>query len=67
MMRRTCVQDMSVIVLPRMNAGQPDCKLLGGLTKSGRPSLSPERLIEVTQKRARVPLELLYTALGKKT
>ena len=59
-----------MIVLPHMNDGQPDCKLLGGLVKSGQPSLPSEQLIELTQlaqKRAKVLLELLYTALGKKT
>lgn len=65
-----CSGQVSVIVLPQMDAGQPDCKLVGGLTKSGQPSLPSQKLIELTQqaqKRAKVLTELLHTALGKKT
>lgn len=61
---------VSVIVLSHFNTGQqPDCKLIGGLTKSGPPSLPSQKLMELTQRaqrRARVLANLLVTASSDK-
>ena len=63
-----CSGHVSVVILSRVNAGQPDCTLLGGVMKSGPPSLPSQKLIELTQqaqKRAKVLTELLHTASGE--
>ncbi|CAI8052779.1 Exosome complex component RRP43 [Geodia barretti] len=60
---------VSVVVLSHLKMGQPDCKLIGGLTKSGPPSLPSQKLIELVhraQKRARLLADLLLTASGDK-
>ena len=65
-----CSGQVSVVVLPQMNVGQPDCEQLGGVTKTGRPSLPAQKLIELTQqaqRRAKVLTKLLNTALEKKS
>ena len=61
---------VSVILLSHLKTGRPDCTLVGGLTKSGPPSLPSQRLIELTQhaqKRAKVLANLLLAAAGDKT
>ena len=65
-----CSGQVSVIVLAQMKTDQPQCELLGGLTKTGQPSLSSQQLVDFTlqaQKRGKLLLKLLHTALGKKS